>query len=147
MTELCERFGVSREAGYVWLRRYCERGLEGLLEWNRAPRRHPNQTAVEQAVVELCSPLLRLLRESLLFAFILVPGCVRWIQFLSDRWFSGSGVRVWNVLVGSEQHAFDSEAADLAPRRALNPDYLIGNLIGFPTIFPRKRGIKQRIDY
>ena len=45
MTELCESFGVARETGYVWLRRYRERGVEGLLELNRAARRHPNQTA------------------------------------------------------------------------------------------------------
>jgi transposase InsO family protein len=55
MSELCERFGVSRETGYVWLRRYRQLGLQGLVELNRAPQRHPNQTgaAVEAAVVEL----------------------------------------------------------------------------------------------
>ena len=55
MTELCLSFGVSRESGYVWLRRYRQSGLEGLLSLNRAPRSHPNQTAepVERAVLEL----------------------------------------------------------------------------------------------
>ena len=55
MRELCAGFGVSRETGYVWLRRYQRNGLEGLLELNRAPQRHPNQTreAVERAVLEL----------------------------------------------------------------------------------------------
>jgi len=55
MKELCLRFGISRETGYVWLRRYRQSGLEGLLELNRAAHRHPNQTAVavEQAVLEL----------------------------------------------------------------------------------------------
>jgi len=55
MTELCQSFGVARETGYVWLRRYRERGLEGLLELNRAAQRHPNQTpaAIEQRVLEL----------------------------------------------------------------------------------------------
>jgi transposase InsO family protein len=55
MKELCEGFGVSRETGYVWLRRYRAQGLEGLLEINRAAKRHPNQTAaaIEQAVLEL----------------------------------------------------------------------------------------------
>ena len=55
MTELCEGFGVSRETGYVWLRRYRAQGLAGLLELNRAAKRHPNQTAaaIEQAVLEL----------------------------------------------------------------------------------------------
>jgi transposase InsO family protein len=55
MKELCLRYGISRETGYVWLRRYRQYGLEGLLELNRAPERHPNQTsvAVERAVLEL----------------------------------------------------------------------------------------------
>src|SRR5216684_1854196 len=45
MSELCERYGVARETGYVWLRRYRERGLAGLVELNRAPQRHPNKKA------------------------------------------------------------------------------------------------------
>ena len=46
---------MSRETGYVWLRRYRAQGLAGLLELNRAAKRHPNQTAaaIEQAVLEL----------------------------------------------------------------------------------------------
>ena len=47
MRELCIRFGISRETGYVWLRRYRDQGARGLLELNRAPRHHPNQTRVE----------------------------------------------------------------------------------------------------
>jgi len=47
MTGLCAQFGISRETGYVWLRRYRQYGLDGLREVNRAPRRHPNQTAAE----------------------------------------------------------------------------------------------------
>jgi transposase InsO family protein len=55
MTELCASFEISRETGYVWLRRYRALGLEGLLELNRTAKRHPNQTptAMEQAIVEL----------------------------------------------------------------------------------------------
>jgi transposase InsO family protein len=55
MRELCESFGISRETGYVWLRRFRQYGLAGLMELNRAPRHHPNQTAeaVERAVLEL----------------------------------------------------------------------------------------------
>src|ERR1039458_8659589 len=36
MTELCRQFEISRETGYVWLRRYRQHGLEGLLELNQA---------------------------------------------------------------------------------------------------------------
>ena len=55
MKALCARFGVSRETGYVWLRRYRQYGLPGLVEVNRAPERHPNQTPalIEGAVLEL----------------------------------------------------------------------------------------------
>ena len=55
MKALCARFGVSRGTGYVWLRRYRQYGLEGLVEVNRAPERHPNQTAAwnEEAVLGL----------------------------------------------------------------------------------------------
>ena len=55
MRALCERFGISRETGYVWLRRYRQSGAEGMVEVNRAPLRHPNQTAsaIEEAVLGL----------------------------------------------------------------------------------------------
>ncbi len=55
MSQLCASYGVSRETGYVWLRRFGRYGVTGLVELNRAPRHHPNQTAeaVERAVLEL----------------------------------------------------------------------------------------------
>lgn len=55
MKQLCASFGISRETGYVWLRRFQRSGLWGLQNLNRAPRRHPNQTApaIEEAVLEL----------------------------------------------------------------------------------------------
>lgn len=55
MTELCARFEISRETGYVWLRRYRQHGLAGLVELNRAPSSHPNQTeaGLERAVLDL----------------------------------------------------------------------------------------------
>jgi transposase InsO family protein len=55
MTELCQRYEIARETGYVWIRRYRERGLEGLVEQSRAAWRHANQTPeeIEQRVLEL----------------------------------------------------------------------------------------------
>src|SRR5271157_2985559 len=55
MSELCASFGISRETGYVWLRRYRELGKLGLVEMNRAVGSHSNQTApeIEAAVLEL----------------------------------------------------------------------------------------------
>lgn len=55
MVELCAAFGISRETGYVWLRRYRQSGAEGLLELNRRPERSPRRTRIdlEQAIVGL----------------------------------------------------------------------------------------------
>ncbi len=55
MTELCQRYEISRETGYVWLRRYRAAGVAGLVERSRAAQRHANQTPeeIEQRVVEL----------------------------------------------------------------------------------------------
>lgn len=55
MTELCQRYGIARETGYVWLRRYHALGLDGLREHSRAAHRHHNQTPeeLEQMVLEL----------------------------------------------------------------------------------------------
>jgi transposase InsO family protein len=55
MKALCIRYGISRETGYVWLRRYRQLGVGGLVELNRAAVRHPNQTVagIEAAVLGL----------------------------------------------------------------------------------------------
>src|SRR5258707_4324532 len=55
MTELCERYEITRQTGYVWLRRYREAGAAGLLEHSRAAHRHHNQMPeeIEQQVLEL----------------------------------------------------------------------------------------------
>src|ERR1035441_5275661 len=55
MTELCEGFGIARETGYVWLRRYRQWGVTRLVGRNRTALRHPNQTAaeIERMVLEL----------------------------------------------------------------------------------------------
>ena len=55
MSELCQRYEIARETGYVWLRRYREYGLDGLVERDRSAHRHPNQTPeeIERIVLEL----------------------------------------------------------------------------------------------
>ena len=47
MTELCQRYGISRESGYENMRRFRQAGIVGLLERSRAPVHHPNQTSSE----------------------------------------------------------------------------------------------------
>ena len=55
MTALCRRYVVTGETGYVWLRRYREAGVSGLVERNHAVHRHSNQMPeeLERMVLEL----------------------------------------------------------------------------------------------
>src|SRR6267378_8272715 len=55
MSELCQRYNISRETGYLTLRRYRATGLAGLLPHSHAAHRHHNQTPeeIEQKVLEL----------------------------------------------------------------------------------------------
>jgi transposase InsO family protein len=55
VTEVAERFGVSRQAVHRWLRWYAEEGLDGLADRSHRPRGHPAQTSpeVESAICEL----------------------------------------------------------------------------------------------
>lgn len=54
-TELCARYGVSRETGYRLVERYLERGPAGLEARSRRPHTSPNETAVHvvEALLEL----------------------------------------------------------------------------------------------
>jgi putative transposase len=47
MTELCKRFGIRRNTGYKWVRRYTAEGLVGLQEKPRAPHRCPHRMSQE----------------------------------------------------------------------------------------------------
>ena len=55
MAEPCRRFGVSRKTGYKWLKRFAERGAEGLSDRSRRPKVSPRRTveAVEAAALAL----------------------------------------------------------------------------------------------
>lgn len=54
MTELCDRFGISRKTGYKWLARFEAAGLPGLAEQSRAPHAcgHRTPSEVEVALLE-----------------------------------------------------------------------------------------------
>lgn len=47
MTELCQRYGVSRPTGYKWLGRYRVGGDAALVNESRAPHHWPQRTDVE----------------------------------------------------------------------------------------------------
>lgn len=53
MTELCDRFFISRKTGYKWLGRYHEQGAEGLVDRSRAPHSCPHRTPpeIEEVIV------------------------------------------------------------------------------------------------
>jgi transposase InsO family protein len=55
MSELCERFGISRQTGYELWGRYQAQGLRGLQDRPRGPKSCPHKTLleVEQALVSL----------------------------------------------------------------------------------------------
>ncbi len=46
-SELCSVYGISRPTADKWIGRYEQHGVPGLEELERAPHRHPNQTAEE----------------------------------------------------------------------------------------------------
>lgn len=54
-TQLCKEFGISRPTGYKFIKRYREKGLEGLKELGRQPHSHPRQTSdrLVKAIVKL----------------------------------------------------------------------------------------------
>jgi len=47
MTELCARYGISRNTGYKWRERFLALGAPGLLEHSRAPRSSPKEASAE----------------------------------------------------------------------------------------------------
>ena len=55
MVELCSRYGICRDTGYEWLRRFRLHGVKGLAELNRAAKQHANQASaeLERAVLDL----------------------------------------------------------------------------------------------
>jgi transposase InsO family protein len=53
MTELCHRYGISRNTGYKWADRYAQHGPSGLQDQSRAPRSCPHETPADVVVLIL----------------------------------------------------------------------------------------------
>lgn len=55
MTELCERYEISRKTGYKWAQRYCAEGPQGLQDRSRAVKSCPHRTGerIAEALVSL----------------------------------------------------------------------------------------------
>lgn len=55
MAELCRRFGISRDTGYKWLKRFTDEGPSSLADRSTAPHTHPNATP--EATLEFVAKL------------------------------------------------------------------------------------------
>jgi putative transposase len=55
ISQLCRIYGISRQTGYEWLRRFRQFGVAGLQDVGRAPLRHPNQKPAEMVEAVLKS--------------------------------------------------------------------------------------------
>ncbi len=55
LSELSDRYGISRPTAYKWWNRYKQEGLEGLMDRSRVPRHCPHQTPteMEEQIVQL----------------------------------------------------------------------------------------------
>ncbi len=47
VSQTCRYFGITRQTFYIWLRRYEEKGLEGLRDKSSRPHVSPNATNAE----------------------------------------------------------------------------------------------------
>ena len=55
VSQLCRRFGISRDCGYHWIKRYQNEGEAGLLDRSKAPLNSPGKTA--QQIEALVAPI------------------------------------------------------------------------------------------
>ena len=57
VTELCERYNISRKTGYKWIERYIHSGPEALINRSRRPHRSPTRTpiGIEREILSLRS--------------------------------------------------------------------------------------------
>jgi transposase InsO family protein len=55
ITDLCENFNISRPTAYKLIDRFEKQGYEGLKEYSRIPRKHPNETPknIVKAILDL----------------------------------------------------------------------------------------------
>ena len=58
VSELCDRYGISRPTGYKWIGRFLEEGLPGLEELSGRPASCPHRTPDDQV-----EPILELRRK------------------------------------------------------------------------------------
>src|SRR5262249_8182465 len=57
LSSLCREFGISRQTGHVWLKRFQQEGMAGVKEHSRRPQNSPEKVAA--GVVEAVTGLRR----------------------------------------------------------------------------------------
>ena len=91
LSELCERYGISRKTGYKWIARYRQLGTDGLQEQSRKPlhNRFAISYAQRQAIIELRTTTPG------------QPGPKKLMAMLEQRWGTGhtpSKTTIYNIL-------------------------------------------------
>jgi putative transposase len=107
LTELCREFGISRQTGHKWLRRYREVGPLGLVEQSRRPDSPPSSSGEEVvlAILELRNrhpswgpdKIARVLQRSLGAAAPSRSTVARALRRLGKVKRRRSPVRIWTV--------------------------------------------------
>jgi transposase InsO family protein len=107
LTELCREFGISRQTGHKWLRRYRELGPLGLVEQSRPPDSTSSSTGEEVvlAILELRNrhpswgpeKISRVLQRSFAAAAASPSTVVRTLRRLGKVKRRRSPVRLWTV--------------------------------------------------
>ena len=65
MTELCERYGVSRPTGYTWLARHRADSRAGLADRSHAPQACPHRTSASTEALIVYGWVAKKLRQVL----------------------------------------------------------------------------------
>ena len=91
LSELCERYGISRKTGYKWIARYRQLGTDGLQDQSRKPlhNRFAISYAQRQAIIELRTTTPG------------QPGPKKLMALLEQRWGAGhtpSKTTIYNIL-------------------------------------------------
>lgn len=94
VSAFCREHGISRQTFYLWRRRYCADGLEGLEPRSRAPKTSPRRigTGIEDAIVALRKELTELGTDN-------GPATIQWHLGRQGRPSVPSEATIWRVLV------------------------------------------------
>lgn len=126
-SEICQRFGISRETGYKWVRRFQDRG--SVEEFSRAPRNCPHKTS--DAIIEK----ILLLREAYPYW-----GPKKLSQLLFDKYGICDPPAPSTIGAILKRHGFISESRKIRRKSA-------GRLRRYDLLSPQDTNDVWAIDY